>query len=120
MDEPHFYLAFQLPCLDEWKDKPPGTQNASTHAMSEMISFYCFFPFQFAATLLDFRLLTGHLIFPDFKREQGYRPHLEQMTTGDIPLIERVMVLPPFAIWQLALLSTHSMFFTLLSCAHDC
>lgn len=48
MDKPHFYLAFQLPCLDEWKEKPLGTQNtnepenASTHAVSEMISFNVF------------------------------------------------------------------------------
>lgn len=25
MNKPHFYLAFQLPCLDEWKEKPLGT-----------------------------------------------------------------------------------------------
>lgn len=48
MDKPHFYLAFQQPCLDEWKEKPLGTQNtnetenASTHAVSEMISFNIF------------------------------------------------------------------------------
>lgn len=50
MDKPHFYLAFQLPCLDEWKEKPRRTQNtnetenASTHAVSEMISFNIFSP----------------------------------------------------------------------------
>lgn len=52
--------------------------------MSEMISFIIF-PLQFATTLLDFRLLTGHFIFPDFERKQGYRPHLEQIPTVDIP-----------------------------------
>ena len=41
MDNPHFYLASQLPRLDEWKEKPVGTQttneteNALTHAMSK-------------------------------------------------------------------------------------
>lgn len=84
----HFY--FSCHAWIEWKDKAQWTQNTnetenvSTHAMSEMISFIIF-PFQFAATLLDFRLLTGHFIFPDFEREQGYRPHLEQMPTVDIP-----------------------------------
>lgn len=45
MDKPHFYLVFQLPCLDEWKEKPRGarntngTENASTQAVSKMISF---------------------------------------------------------------------------------
>lgn len=62
-----------------------------------------FLLFFFPSSLLipSFRLLTGHLIFPDFKREQGYRPQ-SKWPQGDIPLIERVMVLPPFAIWQLA------------------
>lgn len=84
MDKPHFYLAFQLPCLDEWKEKPLGTQNtnepenASTHAVSEMISFNVFsspLPSVFSGALLDFRFLTGRFIFPDFERGQGYRPH---------------------------------------------
>lgn len=72
MDKLHFYLAFQLPCLDEWKEKLLGTQNtnetenASTHAVSEMISFNIF-PLQFPGAPLDFRLLTGHFIFPDFQ-----------------------------------------------------
>lgn len=79
MDKPHFYFAFQLASLDEWKEKPLGTlntnesENASTHAVSEMISFNIF-PFQFPDVLLDFRLLTGHFIFPDFEPEHSYSP----------------------------------------------
>lgn len=46
MDKPNFYLAFQLPCLNEWREKLLETQNtnesASTHAVSEMISFNIF------------------------------------------------------------------------------
>lgn len=77
MDKPHFYFAFQLACLDEWKEKPLGTQNtnetenASTHAVSEMISFNIF-PFQFTSVLPDVTLLTGHFIFPDFEPEQSH------------------------------------------------
>lgn len=77
MDKPHFYFACQLACLDEWKEKPLGTQNtnetenASTHAVSEMISFNIF-PFQFTGVLPDVTLLTGHFIFPDFEPEQSH------------------------------------------------
>lgn len=101
MDKSHFYLASQLPCLDEWREKPLGTQhtneseNASTHAVSEMISFNISL-FHSPGALLDFRLLTAHFIFPDLEREQGCGPHLWQMTTGDIALIERVTVSPVF------------------------
>lgn len=57
--------------MDEWKEKPLETQNtnetenALTHAVSEMISFNIF-PFQFPGAFLDFRLLTGHFIFHRF------------------------------------------------------
>lgn len=75
-------LIFILPVswhawLDEWKEKPLGTQNtnetenASTHAVSEMISFNIF-PFQFTGVLPDVTLLTGHFIFPDFEPEQSH------------------------------------------------
>lgn len=50
MDKPHFYLAFQLASLDKWKEKPVGTmdpnktENAATHAVSELISSGIYFP----------------------------------------------------------------------------
>lgn len=72
-------------------------------------------PTHFTATFQDFRLLTDHLIFPHITREQGCRPRLEQKTSGDIPLIERVTALPTFAIWQLAFLRAHARCFS-----HSC
>jgi len=98
MDKPRFYLAFQLACLDEWKDKPLGrlntneSEDATTHVVSEMISFNVF-PLQFPGVLLEIRSVTARFIFPDFEPQQGYSPLQEQMTTGDIPLIERVVAL---------------------------
>lgn len=101
MDKPHFYFAFQLACLDEWKEKPLGTQNtnetenASTHAVSEMISFNIF-PFQFTGVLPDVTLLTWPLHISRFWTRAKSRLYQEQMTTGDSLLIERVMVSPCF------------------------